>query len=111
MAKMTIRNGFWAYVRKTWVLWTVIVGALKLYHWKMGQFVTLLYLLAPVAAVMLVAERILDPRDGWGLFPDFNLQIVIRRGQMTPLSCAVMWLGLCLVMSTIIIAAAMLSRP
>lgn len=99
------------YLKKTWILWAVIICAVFLYGGDISQFAFILLLLAPVAAVLLVAERVFDPREGWGLFPGLDLQKVITMAMSTPLSCALIFLGMSGLLVSLLICAAMVIRP
>lgn len=93
------------YLKKTWVLWLIVlVGFMFL---NVGQFVVLLALCSALAAVLLVADKIIDPNDGWGLFPDIDIAAIVKRATETPLSCAVLFLSLCCLLTGIMLCAAM----
>lgn len=99
-----------AYLKKTWILWAVIVGAVLLYKGDLSQFAVLLFLMAPVAAVLLIAEKVLDPREGWGLFPELDLKAIIGKSLGTSLSCALMFLGLCGLLISLLVCTAMVMK-
>jgi len=99
------------YLRKTWVLWLVIIATLLFYRGDSAQFAVLLYLCGPIAAVLLVTDLILDKRVGWGLFPGLDLGVIFFRGTRTAISCAIMFLGICYVFGKIVEVAAHALKP
>ncbi len=106
-----LSSAFTDYLKRTWALWAVIIATVFVYGVKLAPFKQILYLLAPVAAILLVVERILDAKAGWGLFPGLDLDEAFKRAIATPLSCALVILGLCAVMVSILICAALVITP
>lgn len=94
------------YLKKTRILWMVIVAALVFYG-DYSQFAVLLFLAAPVAAVLLIADLVFDSRRGWGLFPGLDLDAIIKEAISTPLSCALIFLGLCGLMIAVLVCTAL----
>lgn len=99
-------SAFTDYLKKTWILWAVIITTVFVYGVKLAPFKPIMFLLAPLACVLLVAERILDAKEGWGIFPGLDLNEAFKRAIATPLSCALVILGLCAVMVSILVCAA-----
>ena len=99
------------YLKQTWMLWLVIAAALFVYQGDLAQFAVILYILAPIAAVLLILERVLDPKAGWGLFPGLDLSEAFKQAMSTPLSCALVILGMCGVMISLLVCSALIIRP
>jgi len=99
------------YLKKTWMLWAVIGSTVLVYGGNLSQFKMILVILAPIALILLVVERILDAKEGWGLFPDFDFTAAFKQATSTPLSAALVILGFFAVLVTILICAAMVLVP
>jgi len=77
------------YLKKTWVLWTLIVSALvvmgplskwlaPIYGGALAQTALIIDNLAAVGLVLLVCDFILDCRTRWGIFPTLDIDKAIE---------------------------------
>jgi hypothetical protein len=97
---MTMLN----WIRKTWLLLALTVGGLVLY----GDFSAVrltIYNLSTIAVVLLLVDLLMDRRQAWGIFPTLDIDETIKQGTGTPLSAALVWLGMVLLIIAIMVLA------
>jgi hypothetical protein len=92
------------WIRRTWFLLLLVVCGLVLY----GDFSALrltIYNLSALGLVILVVDLLLDRREQWGIFPSLDLDAVLRNAISTPISAAITWIGLAILIVAIMVLA------
>ncbi len=89
---------------KTWILIALVAGGLLLYGDSAALRLTA-YNLSAIGMVLLLIDLMLDRRKQWGIFPTLDIDNALERSTSTPLSAALTWLGVVLLIITILILA------
>lgn len=92
------------WLKKTWILLAIIVAGLIIFG-DAAQLAVVIFNLSAVALVLLLADFILTSREKWGLFPTLNLDAVISSASSTPVSAALLFIGIVVLLVTILFLA------
>ena len=99
------------YFKKTWVLWAMVAATALVSGGDLSQFRMTLVLLAPLSLILLLAERIFDGKEGWGLLPGFDLAATLKIALSEPLPAALVIVGFIAALISVVICAAVVLAP
>lgn len=92
------------WMQKSWLLVAVVIAGLILYGDTAALRITI-FNLSAVGLVLLLVDLLLDRRKEWGIFPTLDIDATLERSTSTPLSAALTWIGVVILVVAIMVLA------